>query len=289
MLAETIETYLRNRFGDIQFKSATFSGTNQVYFLEGTTPLRVAKIAGLKSDDISNEYYCLKFLEESGLVPKPESIDFVAGATVLIMEGRPGHNLLEIILDLNRTAWQDTLPYYRQLGSWLAGIHRYRYVAKNEIRCSELQQIKNALWSLVFVPEELCHQSYDALCGIEEKETEWVLTHGDYGAHNVLITKAGEASVIDWEFGEWNHPLNDVANVHFWTHLHFPENARERCRSFLEGYILQRPITFSAEMLRSYCIYRIWVILMRVGGLPEHVKAEWIRRLRWALQHDFTS
>jgi aminoglycoside phosphotransferase (APT) family kinase protein len=281
--------YLRRRFGDIQFTPATVSGTNQIYFLNGTAPLRVVKIAGLKPDDIFNEYHCLKFLEKSGLAPTPESIDCVAGATVLTMEARRGQNLLEIILALNRTAWPETLPYYWKLGDWLARIHTYRYMPGNNIRSSELQHVKEALWSVAFVPEEVRHQSYEALGGIEEHETEWVLTHGDYGVHNVLVTEAGEASVIDWEFGEWNDALNDVANVHFWTHLHFPETATERCRSFLEGYTSQRPIRFSADLLRSYCIYRVWVILLRVGELPEEVKAEWVRRLRWALQHDFTA
>jgi len=116
-----------------------------------------------------------------------------------------------------------------------------------------------------------------------------VLTHGDYGAHNVLVTETSAVSVIDWEFGEWNHPLNDVASVHFWTHLHFPKTARERCRWFLEGYESQHRLTFSADLLRDYCIYRIWVILLRARGVPDRGKSEWARRLRWALQHDFTA
>jgi thiamine kinase-like enzyme len=205
------------------------------------------------------------------------------------MEARRGQNLLEIILELNRTAWRETLPYYWKLGDWLARIHTYHYLPGNNIRSSELQHVKEVLWSAAFVPEEVRRQSYEVLNRIEERETEWVLTHGDYGVHNVLVSEAGEASVIDWEFGEWNDALNDVANVHFWTHLHFPETAKERCRSFLEGYTSQRPMRLSAGLLRSYCIYRIWVILLRVGKLPEEVKDEWVRRLRWALQHDFTT
>ena len=108
------------------------------------------------------------------------------------------------------------------------------------------------MWSIAFVPEEVLHPSYEARCGIEEIETEWVLTHGDYGAHNVLVTETGAVSVIDCELGEWNHPLSDVANVHFWTHLHFPETARGRCQAFLEGYEARRPLVFSAELLRDY-------------------------------------
>lgn len=286
-MIEPVEKYLRSKFGNIHFKRATFSGTNQIYLLEGTTPLRVAKIAGLRSEDIFNEYECLKVLEESGLAPKPESIDCVDGSTVLLMEGRPGKNLLEVILEFKDIDWRESLPFYRRLGDWLTTIHQYRYNPKYGIRSSELRRVKDALRSVAFVPGELARQSYEALCRIDENQAEWVLTHGDYGAHNILVSEATEVSVIDWEFGEWNHPLNDVANVYFWTHLHFPENARERCRFFLEGYMSQHPLSFSGELLRSYCIYRIWVILLRVQELPEQVKAEWVRRLRWALQYDF--
>ncbi len=48
-------------------------------------------------------------------------------------------------------------------------------------------------------------------------------------------------------------------------------------------------MAFSAELLYNYGIYRIWVILTRISIVPDHVKAEWVRRLRWALRHDFTS
>ena len=161
----TVETYLRHRFGNIDLKPPpSFSGTNQIYLLEGTTPLRVAKIAGLNPNDSLNEYHCLQCLEESGLVPKPESIDWVDGVTVLIMEGRPGQNLLELILELNRTEWRKTLPHYRRLGSWLAAIHTHRRRAVCDIRSSELGRVKDELWSIAFVPEEVAHQSYQALC-----------------------------------------------------------------------------------------------------------------------------
>lgn len=286
-MKKTVEMYLRGKFGNIHFKPATFSGTNQIYLLEGTTPLRVAKIAGLSSGDIFNEYECSRFIEDSGLAPKSESIDDIDGSTVLIMEGRPGKNLLEIILELSSTDWRESLPFYRRLGSWLTTIHKHRYCADYNIRSSELERIKDILWSIAFVPEEVARASYEAICRIDENQAEWVLTHGDYGAHNILFSETGEVSIIDWEFGEWNHPLSDIANVHFWTHLHFPENAHERCQSFVERYRSQLPLAFSGELVRSYSIYRIWFILLRVEELPGQVKAEWVRRLRWTLQHDF--
>lgn len=84
------------------------------------------------------------------------------------------------------------------------------------------------MWSVGFVPKEVARQSYEAQCQIGETDTEWVLTHGDYGADHVLVSDTGLMNVIDWEFREWNRPPDDVANVHFRTHLHFPDSARER-------------------------------------------------------------
>ena len=79
-----------------------------------------------------------------------------------------GQNLLERILDINRTDWRATLPYYQQLGSWLAMIHTYRCEPKYTIRSSELGRVKDELWSIPFVPRTVVQQSYEALCRIED-------------------------------------------------------------------------------------------------------------------------
>src|SRR5690625_989810 len=134
MLTKTVEAYLRSKYGDIQFKPATFGGTNHVYLLEGTVPPRVAKIAGLNSADIFNEYHCLQHLSQCGFVPNPESIVSVGDKTVLVMETRPGQNLLGLILDLTRNEWRDTLPYYQLLGRYLAAIHAWRWEGDLNIR-----------------------------------------------------------------------------------------------------------------------------------------------------------
>lgn len=92
----SVEAYLRQKFGDIQLKPITFGGTNFVNLLDGAEPPRVAKIAGLNGAHIINEYHCLRYFSHCGL-----------------------------------------------------------------------------------------------------SEADWVLTHGDYGAHNILIDDVGGISVID--------------------------------------------------------------------------------------------
>ena len=70
-----VEIYLRRRFGDIRLRRAKSSGTNLICTLEGNTPHLVAKIAGLRPEDLVNGYYGLRHIEGSGLAPKPEGKD----------------------------------------------------------------------------------------------------------------------------------------------------------------------------------------------------------------------
>ncbi|WP_396128044.1 phosphotransferase [Exiguobacterium mexicanum] len=67
-------------------------------------------------------------------------------------------------------------------------------------------------FSLDFAPEELRDASRRFLDRLPlTAESDRVLTHGDFGIHNVLLTDKGEVTVLDWEWAEWADPRMDVA------------------------------------------------------------------------------
>lgn len=57
--------------------------------------------------------------------------------------------------------------------------------------------LKDADLDLKYVPVELTKQSKEILCRAELNEEQWVLTHGDYGAHNVLVETENNVNILD--------------------------------------------------------------------------------------------
>lgn len=115
-----------------------------------------------------------------------------------------------------------------------------------------------------------------------------LLLHGDFGYHNVIRDVKGNSKLIDWEFAGYGDPRVDVANVLFWTHLHFPNIAHVCVRAFINAYIERRKEDFTSDILHAHIILQIWRIIEIVkDDFPEPVKKEWNRRLDWALNHVF--
>lgn len=137
------------------------------------------------------------------------------------------------------------------------------------------------------MPGRLLDKAEAIMKKIKLNDSELILTHGDFGYHNTILTEDGKTKVIDWEFAELNHPMNDIANVFFWTHLHFREDAKERCSRFISAYEEKMPVR-DKELLMPFCIYKVLFIMKRTVNLPEHVKKEWIRRLQWVMSEEFS-
>jgi len=96
--------------------------------------------------------------------------------------------------------------------------------------------------------------------------------------------------LIDWELAGMGDPRLDVANVLFWTHLHFPDMAKACTRAFLDAYSEERNAGFAPDELKAAVIVQVWRIIGLVDeSFPEHVLKEWNRRLAWVLDRDFTS
>ncbi len=72
------------------------------------------------------------------------------------------------------------------------------------------------------------------------RDTEYVLTHGDFRTGNYLVDENGLTALLDWELAAWGHPLQDLC----WfcmKFFRFGENGREAGgiadrKPFFEGY-----------------------------------------------------
>ncbi|MCP8970853.1 phosphotransferase family protein [Ectobacillus ponti] len=244
--------------------------TNDMFYLEGTDPPLVAKISGAGSKDARNEVRCLQQLQDAP-VPKLYAVWEEEDQLAAIMDYRQGQNG-QSLLD---SGSPDVSALYESLGRTLAAhVHRHDYRPESEIRTGTLPQT-----DLPFVPEDLAVQSEEWLKRLPRGLT--ALTHGDYGPHNVLYTPEG-LTVLDWEWAEWNHPLFDLAWTCWFTKLHYPEQADEWNRRFLNAYLHVRPLPFSSEQLQSCCVYKVWQVLHKIQHAPQ-AQAEWVRRLRWTL------
>ena len=259
--------------------------TNKTFLLEGTSPLLVAKATGLLYPDTLNEINALRFLEKSRITPIIHDVLEIADMKIVVMEYRAGING-QSILDGGNVDRMKIV--YRQLGQFLATrIHLNRLNASDHgVRKSNFEQMKLSL-EAEFIPESLIRQSRIVLSSVDDHERNWVLTHGDYGPHNIL-TDDNHFSVLDWEWAEWGNPLNDVAWVCWFTKLHYSEIAPVLNRTFIEAYTSHNPIPITPNQLKASSVYKTWNVINRIHHAAPEVKKEWLRRLAWTLDGDFS-
>ncbi|RUL50349.1 aminoglycoside phosphotransferase family protein [Lysinibacillus antri] len=281
-LTEQLFKQLKNIYGDFSPIRLAGGYTNATFLLDGTQPLLVAKVSNVYSQDIDNEVNCLKLIHETGIAPKFYQLFKINENQINVMEYRNGENG-QSILDSNNA--ENAKELYISLGENLAkNIHSKKYnSSSNGIKECDLHDIK---MNLDFVPTELINKSKLILRKVNDSKQNWVLTHGDFGVHNVLYTEDNVLTVLDWEWSEWANPLNDVGWVCWFTKLHYPEQANSLNSLFIEQYKANSPILLSSESLKGYCVYKVWKILHKIKKAPLEVKQEWVRRLEWTIETD---
>lgn len=284
-MIEHITKELEFRY-DCQLVRLTGGYTNIVFLMEGTSPLLVAKVTSLMDPDTWNEINCLKFLKKSGITPTVHDVLEISNMCIVLIDYRKGING-QSILDSGDLEHAQIL--YKNLGRMLAlQIHtKSSNDSQHGIRKSNIAMLKSKL-EAEFVPGNLIRESSIVLSTVEDNEQNWVLTHGDYGAHNILWESENECTVLDWEWTEWGNALNDVAWVCWFTKLHYSEIAHILNRSFIEEYTSYNPITISPGLLKTSSVYKVWNVLHRVRHANKEVQAEWVRRLEWTLNIDFS-
>ncbi|PLS14643.1 hypothetical protein CVD28_27125 [Bacillus sp. M6-12] len=273
---------LKDKYGNFYPVRLTGGYTNETFLLKGVQPLLVAKVSRTHNKDVQNEINCLRLMEESGAAPKFYELVNSNVCQITLMEYRKGENG-QSILDHNEM--ERTKELYKKLGKSLAkSVHSKKYnTSPFGIRKCNLQELN---LYLDFVPEVLRNESKEILESINDRKEKWVLTHGDYGIHNVLFTKDNAVTILDWEWGEWASPLTDIGWICWFTKLHYPEYANMLNRLFLEEYTQNNDIPLARESLKAYCVYKVWKVLDRVKNGSVEARQEWVRRLQWTIETD---
>ncbi len=282
LIKNIVKKHLVDQYGDFTLVRLTGGYTNETFLLKGTTPPLVAKVASSLTPDIHNEINCLKKMTHTGIAPKVYDVFKERNVHITILEYREGQNGQSLLdhHDIDRTN-----DLYRFLGKTLSkDIHSQKYTFTSDgIRTCNLHELNI---NLDFVPKDLIRDSKEILEKLHDQQEDWVLTHGDYGMHNVLFTANNQLTVLDWEWSEWANPLIDIGWVCWFTHLHYPEHAKRLNALFLKEYQTHAKIDLSAEKVKGYCVYKVWKILMKVQHAPQQVQQEWIRRLKWTIETD---
>ena len=271
---------LRKRFRASEWERLMGGFTNDVYLLKGTKPLLVAKVAQWSSQDMENEVKVLKFLETTSYTPKVIDLFSINNKQIIVFTYAEGMNG-QAILDTGDH--KRSINLFRGMGVRLADIHSHSYSGNpSGLRFADFEML---LYDLSFVPKELVKKSERLLQHLDRNKREWTLTHGDFGSHNIL-TDEECLTVIDWEWAEWGHPLIDLAWTCWNTKLHYTAIADELNQIFLNAYKAQREVVYSPELIKTYSLYKLWMILYRVQHADEETQQKWINRLEWTFENE---
>ncbi|MEK4046110.1 phosphotransferase [Paenibacillus sp. FSL H8-0048] len=261
--------------------------TNLTYLMAGAEPPLVAKITNMSNEDTLNEVEVMRLVQGSCDTPVVHEVAEMDGMRIIIMDCMQGRNAQSV---LDARDWSRAERIYSRMGQLLAAqIHSRPYQPQEtEIRLSNRSALSQVIQKLEFVPAALGRQSLHFLSAAEAGELPWVLTHGDYGVHNLLCEPDDLLHVLDWEWAEWGSPLNDVAWVCWFTKHHYPVQSMLLNTAFLQGYLSVNPLSFTPQQMKAASLYRVWNILHRLQIAPKEVQREWVRRLEWTLDEDFT-
>jgi aminoglycoside phosphotransferase (APT) family kinase protein len=264
---------LTERYGRMRRLTGGF--TNAAYLLQDTTPNLVAKVAALSNQDLLNEKNVLGFLGENTFAPQYVDTFSVDSAFILVTTFKEGDNG-QGILDTGDMKRATNLFY--KMGICLArNIHSMPF----EGETASLRMGKPVSTRLDFVPKDLQAQSEAYLKQINWDPSTWVLTHGDYGSHNILFGDNDQFTVIDWEWTEWFHPLVDIAWACWNTKLHYPDIADTLNQTLMNAYQSVTPLDCTDDDIKIYVLYKIWNILNRVQNADKDTQEKWISRLKW--------
>ncbi|GIO97129.1 hypothetical protein J14TS5_22150 [Paenibacillus lautus] len=272
---------LLRKFQNIKLTELTGGYTNYTLLLERSNPLVIAKIFNKNNSDAKSEMNTLTLLNNSGVSPRIHDYFEDDTSSYIIMDYIHGINGQRF---LDQGDMDKAREIYKLLGVRLSNeIHSI----KQKNSHSELPIIvlvNGGIDSLDFVPSDVKDRVKHIL-DIHVKEEKTII-HGDYGPHNTIVSDDSMV-VIDWEWGGWGHPLQDIAWVLWFVHLHYPDFSKELSEIFLNAYCLHSTIQITEEAVKAFALSRVINILNRIKNANTNVKNEWLRRLEWTMKTNF--
>lgn len=285
MVEKILQKHLRAKYGNFTPVRLAGGYTNETFLLKDIQPPLVAKVINRANEDIENEINCLKLTQETGITPTIYDVIKTDDIQIIVMEYREGI-IGQTILDNNNLLLIKQI--YINLAQTVAeNIHsnKYDYVSRGIKECN----LSDLNFDLDFVPENLIDNTKALLRNVQDHQGDWVLTHGDYGVHNILYTDTHTLTVLDWEWSEWANPLTDIGWVCWFTKLHYPQYADSINQLFVDEYKKYSSVNISPELLKVYCVYKVWKVLHRIKNASHETQEEWVRRLKWTMEEDIFS
>ncbi|WP_339293168.1 aminoglycoside phosphotransferase family protein [Paenibacillus sp. FSL W8-0187] len=221
---------LLSKFQNIKLTALSGGYTNSTLLLEGSDPPVIAKIFKKNSIDARTEINSLTILNNSGVSPAIYDYFEDNESLYIIMDYIHGVNS-QIFLDNGDI--DKVREIYKLLGFRLANdIHSIKRRGSG-LHFPGIDLINVDIDSFDFVPSSLKDEVKRVLSiSVNEEET---LIHGDFGPHNTIFSN-DSLFVIDWEWAGWGNPLQDVAWVVWFVHLHYPHVCKELSENFLRTY-----------------------------------------------------
>ncbi|MGR6543384.1 phosphotransferase family protein [Paenibacillus tundrae] len=273
---------LLRKFPNVKLTELTGGYTNKTILLDGSHPLMVAKIFYKNNKNARNEISILHLLNSSDVSPGIHDYFEDDTSLYIIMDYIQGGNGQRFLDSNDMDAAREI---YRLLGILLSSeIHSIRWKDQtSELPIIELED--DSLDSLDFVPSDLKNE-VKRILNVHVMHDVKTIIHGDYGPHNTILTE-DSLVVIDWEWGGWGHPLQDIAWVLWFVHLHYPDVADELSGIFLKAYREHSPVIVTEELIKAFALSRVINILHRIKNADMSVQKEWLRRLEWTLKTTF--
>ncbi|MDQ0170094.1 phosphotransferase family protein [Paenibacillus tundrae] len=273
---------LLRKFPNVKLTELTGGYTNKTILLDGSHPLMVAKIFYKNNKDARNEISILHLLNSSDVSPGIHDYFEDDTSLYIIMDYIQGGNGQRFLDSNDMDAAREI---YRLLGILLSSeIHSIRWKDQtSELPIIELED--DRLDSLDFVPSDLKNE-VKRILNVHVMHDVKTIIHGDYGPYNTILTE-DSLVVIDWEWGGWGHPLQDIAWVVWFVHLHYPDVADELSGIFLKAYREHSAVIVTEELIKAFALSRVINILHRIKNADMSVQKEWLKRLEWTLKTTF--
>lgn len=251
--------------------------TNDVYLIETDSFQQIAKIGAHRS--IVTEVSALQLLHDVSIVPNVFQIVDLHPACLLFMEYRTGQPMQQLITQMKD---REIESLYAQLGQVLATlIHSIEGSSKSSL------PIIPIAWtdSVSFVPSKWANKSRSLIQRYSGK-TGHILSHGDFGIHNVLIDESN-LTLLDWEWACFSDPLLDVAWMCWFTSFHYPTSSHLWLTKFLDAYQSECACSPTVDHFLAANLVSIWRILHRLENASVATQQEWINRLIFTLSPDY--